>query len=284
MQGGESSFIIGFAENMRDLRTLHAAACVERGGDQFLFGHGLRRIFRRRGRIKPIAKLPERIVRLAIPYAIGRKVPCHFIDPITDQIVGIGEHLHVPAFHVQRPRHFHRRIAPRRDGLWMRPYAQRHERHVERHGAPFDLVGTHVFQPAFQEPVYVIQISRGRHEQADVSRPTHAFVALRAVGWNGREVGTHRPYGVLVQTVEQRIRCGQFAGAFHHGMVDAAIHVGCGQFSCETFDLCIAEAVHRESWLPPSVGTVGSVHIALLASAQGSRGDGSVRFQHFHMT
>ena len=269
---------------MRDLRALHAAACVERGGDQFLFGHGLRRIFRRRSRIKPIAKLPERIVRLAIPYAIGRKVPCHFIDPITDQIVGIGEHLHVPAFHVQRPRHFHRRIAPRRDGLWMRPYAQRHERHVERHSAPLDLVGTHVFQPAFQEPVYVIQISRGRHEQADVSRPTHAFVALRAVGWNGREVGTHRPYGVLVQTVEQRIRCGQFAGAFHHGMVDAAIHVGCGQFSCETFDLCIAEAVHRESWLPPSVGTVGSVHIALLASAQGSRGDGSVRFQHFHMT
>ena len=37
--------------------------------------------------------------------------------------------------------------------------------------------------------------------------------------------------------------------------------------SLRSFDLRIAETVHGESWLPPSIGAVGGVDIALLATA-----------------
>ena len=70
-----------------------------------------------------------------------------------------------------------------------------------------------------------------------------------------------------MQTVEQRVGAGEFAGAVHYRMVYAAVHVLGGEFACVAFDLRIAETVHGESWLPPSIGAVGGVDIALLATA-----------------
>ena len=87
--------------------------------------------------------------------------------------------------------------------------------------------------------MYVVQVGGGRREQADVAGPAHTFVALRAVGGDGDEVGatlTIRQIGV--QTVEQRVGAGEFAGAVHYRMVYAAVHVLGGEFACVAFEHC----------------------------------------------
>ena len=114
-----------------------------------------------------------------------------FVYPVAAQVIGVSEHLWIAAFHVERPWHFHGGVAPCGDGLRVCPHAERNEWHVERHGAPFDLVGAHIFEPAFEEAMYVVQVGGGRREQADVAGPAHTFVALRAVGGDGDEVGAH---------------------------------------------------------------------------------------------
>ena len=275
--------VLALAENLRNLLGLCAGTGEEGGRDELLLGHRLRRIVRRSGRVKPIAKLSEHIVRATVPYAVGREISGHLVDPVTAQLVRIGKNLRIAGLHVQHPRHFDRGIAPRGDGLRMSPAAERNERHVERHRTPFDLIGANVLEPALEEAVHVIQVSGGRREQADIARPAHALVTLRAVLRNGYEVGTHRPQCIGVQSIEQRIGGFQFARTVHHGVVHMAFDVGDGQLAHHALDLRVTEAMHRETRLPPGVRAVGRVDVMLLAAAQGACGDLTVRFEYLHM-
>ena len=76
----------------------------------------------------------------------------------------------------------------------------------ERHQAIVSLLFCgEVAKPVSQEGVDVVEEGSGWREDGEIAGPAEAFVALRAVGRNVKEVAAHPPCHIRVQLVEQRV-------------------------------------------------------------------------------
>src|ERR1035441_7631887 len=113
-----------------------------------------------------------------------------------------------------------------------------------------------------------------------VASPTHAFVALRAIGGDVDEIGALGPVDVVVELVEHRVGAGE--GSHYGGVAaqrDADDRV-LGRFAAQPRDLDVLETVEGETRLPGlSAFAFADVSIRGAGAAQVDGVNGAVRIE-----
>ena len=151
---------------------------------------------------EPVAELPTRA-----PNEIGTGAAALELDPGAHALILPLEQRTVAVRDVHHPGHDDRRITPAGSARRVRRVRSEDVGNHPGQAAARVLIGGEICQPLRKESGDVHVERRGWREDLRVAGPAEPLIPLRAIGGHVEEVAALPPDDVLLQPVQQRVRC-----------------------------------------------------------------------------
>src|ERR1035437_6272429 len=130
---------------------------------------------------------------IAIPDVVVARPLSLVFDPLFHGAILVLKYSFIAVTQVHRPRYNYSRIGPRRRPAGGSAGPAENIRNNVRNAARLELIARHIFEPFCIERRDVhIKLSR-RGKRLGITGPSHALIALRAVGRNIKEISFLAP-------------------------------------------------------------------------------------------